>query len=340
VKKILKRFRLQRVILVGDRGMITNTRIDEELRKTEGLDWITALRASAIAKLREQKVIQPSLFDEYDLAEITSPDYPEERLIVCRNPFLAEERARKREDLLQATEKLLDQIVDATKRKRRPLKGKGQIGLRVGKVINKYKVGKHFSCQITSTRFSYQRNQEKITNEAALDGLYVIRTSVSADVLETESTVRAYKDLSKVERAFRCIKTMDLKVRPIFHRLDNRVRAHVFLCMLAYYVEWHIRKELAPILFEDDDKETAEAIRKSIVQEAQRSPKAKRKEATKRTDEGEPVHSFQTLLKDLATVATNRIRPMKGSEAEFHLLTEPTPLQRHVFDLLGLPLSV
>jgi transposase len=340
VKKILKRFHLERVILVGDRGMITNARINEELRGNEGLDWITALRAPAIATLLEQQVVQPSLFDEYDLAEVASPDYPDERLIVCRNPLLAEERARKRQELLQATEKLLDAVVHATKRKNRPLKGKDRIGVRVGKVINRYKVGKHFSYQVTETSFSYHRNQEKIAKEAALDGLYVIRTSVPAEVLEAESTVRAYKDLSKVERAFRCMKTVDLKVRPIYHYLDGRVRAHVFLCMLAYYVEWHMRNELAPILFEDDEKEAAEALRTSIVQEAQRSVKARRKELTKRTDDGHAVHSFQTLLEDLATVAKNRIKPAAGPEAEFHLLTEPTPLQRRAFELLGLPLSV
>ncbi len=336
VKKILKRFRLKRVILVGDRGMITNARINEELRGNEGLDWITALRAPAIATLLEQKVVQASLFDEYDLAEVASPDYPDERLIVCRNPLLAEERARKREELLQATERLLDAVVEATKRKKRPLKGKDRIGVRVGKVINKYKVGKHFRYQVTETGFSYHRDGKKIAKEAALDGLYVIRTSVPAEVLEAASTVRAYKDLSKVERAFRCIKTVDLKVRPIYHYLDGRVRAHVFLCMLAYYVEWHMRNQLAPILFEDDEKEAAEALRASIVQQAQRSPKARRKELRKRTDEGHAVHSFQTLLEDLATVAKNRLRPAAGPETEFYLVTEPTPLQRRAFELLGL----
>jgi len=340
VKKILKRFGLKRVILVGDRGMITNARINEDLRGKEGLDWITALRAPAIAKLLEQEVIQASLFDEYDLAEVASPDYPDERLVVCRNPLLAEERARKRQELLQATEKLLDNIVQATKRHRRPLRGMDHIGVRVGKIINKYKVGKHFIYKVTETSFSYHRDQEKIAKEATLDGLYVIRTSVPAEALEAESTVRAYKNLSKVERAFRCIKTVDLKVRPIYHYLENRVRAHVFLCMLAYYVEWHMRQELAPILFEDDDKEAAEALRKSIVQQAQRSPRAKRKEVTKRTDDGHAVHSFQTLLEDLATLAKNRIRPAEGPEADFHLLTEPTTLQRRSFELLGLSPSV
>ncbi len=340
VKKILERFRLKRVILVGDRGMITNARINEELRGTEGLDWITALRAPAIAALLEQQVVQPSLFDQYDLAEVASPDYPDERLIVCRNPLLAEERARKREELLQGTEKLLDAVAHATKRTNRPLRGKDRIGIRVGKVINKYKVGKHFSYQVTETSFSYHRDQEKIATEAALDGLYVIRTSVPAEVLEAESTVRAYKDLSKVERAFRCMKTIDLKVRPIYHYLDGRVRAHVLLCMLAYHVEWHMRKELAPILFEDDEREAAEALRTSIVGEAQRSPRARRKELTKRTDDGHAVHSFQTLLDDLATVAKNRIQPTGGPETEFYLLTEPTPLQRRAFELLGLAPSV
>jgi transposase len=340
VEKILKRFQLKRVILVGDRGMITSARIDEELRGKKGLDWITALRAPAIAKLLEQKVVQLSVFDEQDLAEVTSPDYPGERLIVCRNPLLAEERARKRQELLHATEKSLEKIVAATKRKRRPLRGKDKIGVRVGKIIDKHKVGKHFIYKATEARFSYQRDHEKIAKEAALDGLYVIRTSVPAEVLESESTVRAYKDLSKVEHAFRCIKTVDLKVRPIFHHLENRVRAHVFLCMLAYYVELQMKDRLAPMLFEDDDREAAEALRESIVQKAQRSPKAKRKELTKRTEDAHVVHSFQTLLKDLATLAKNRVQPTGSQKAEFDLLTEPTPLQHRAFELLDLSPSL
>ena len=335
VDKIRRRFRLERVIIVGDRGMITSKRIDETLREVEGLDWITALRSGSIKKLVEQGQIQLSLFDERDLMEIESPDYPGERLVVCRNPFLAEKRARKRQELLAATEKKLEEIVTATKRPKKPLKGKDKIGLRVGKNLNKYKVGKHFTLEITEDSFSYRRDEEKITQEAALDGFYVIRTSVSEDLLESESTVRAYKDLSKVERAFRSLKTVDLKVRPIYHWLENRVRAHVFLCMLTYYLEWHMRRSLESILFDDDDKAEAESLRESIVAPAKRSRRARRKDATKRTDDDLPVHSFQTLLADLGTLAKNLVRTAGEPAVEFYMLTRPTELQRRVFDLLG-----
>ena len=334
IQKIRRRFDLERVILVGDRGLITSQRIDEELRGVEGLDWITALRAPTIKQLAEQGVVQPSLFDQQHLAEVSSPDYPGERLIVCRNPLLAEERARKRQELLQATEKKLDEIVAATQRPKRRLKGQDQIGLRVGKTINHYKMAKHFIVEITAERFSYRRDTEKIAKEAALDGLYVIRTSVPEQLLNADSSVRAYKDLAKVERAFRSLKTVDLHVRPIYHRLEDRVRAHVFLCMLAYHAEWHMRRALAPILFDDDDRDTAAAQRDSIVAPAKRSPKAERKATTKRTEDGYPVHSFQTLLKDLATLAKNRVRP-HGAESAFDVVTEPTPLQRRAFELLG-----
>lgn len=334
VEKVRKRFGLKRVIFVGDRGMITAKRIDEELRGVDGLDWITALRADSIKKLAEQQIIQLSFFDEKDLAEVTSPDYPGERLVVCRNPLLAEERARKREELLQATEKALKKIEEATHRLKNPLRGKDKIGLRVGKQINHYKVGKHFILDIEEEHFSFRRDEEKIANEAALDGLYVIRTSVEAEVLDSESTVRAYKDLSKVERAFRCLKTVDLKVRPIFHRLENRVRAHVLLCMLAYYVEWHMREKLAPVLFEDEDKDLAESTRESIVAPAKRSPSARSKDLTKRNEARLPVHSFRSLLADLGTLAKNRVR-IAGKESSFYMLTRPTELQARALELLG-----
>lgn len=341
IKKIRERFGLQRVVLVGDRGLITDARIREELKDVEGLDWITALRAPAIQKLVEQGVIQTSLFDERDLAEVSSPDYPDERLVVCRNPLLADERRRKREALLQATEKELDTIVAATQRTRRPLRGKAAIGLRVGKVKNHFKMGKHLEVTITEESFSYTRDTEKIQKEAALDGFYVIRTSVAEDTFSAEATVHRYKDLSRVERAFRCLKTVDLKVRPIHHRLADRVRAHIFLCMLAYYVEWHMREALAPILFDDDEKECAQRMRESIVAPAQRSPRALRKATTKRTDQGEPVHSFQTLLQDLATITKNRVRPQGVKSVEFDLVvTTPTAHQRRAFELLGVPLSL
>ena len=271
VRKVRHRFGVQRVVFVGDRGMITSRRIDEELRGVDGLDWITALRADTIRLLAEQGVIERSLFDERDLAEVVSPDFPDERLIVCRNPLLAAERARKRDELLAATERQLDEIVIATKRAKSPLSGQAKIGLRIGRVLNRHKVGKHFELVISDNGFSYERKKDQIAAEAELDGIYVIRTSVKAENLTSEDTVRAYKDLSTVERAFRCIKTVDLKVRPIFHWLDDRIRAHVFLCMLAYYVEWHMREKLASLLFDDHEREAAEATRTSVVQPAPRS---------------------------------------------------------------------
>jgi len=334
ISKVRRRFGVRRVVFVGDRGMLTSRRIDEEFRGVGGLDWITALRADSIQKLASQGTIESSLFDERDLAEIDSPDYPGERLIVCRNPLLAEERSRKRDELLRATEQKLDEIVAATRRPRRPLRGKDRMGVRIGRVINKYKVAKHFECEILEDRFCYHRDQPKIAAERALDGIYVIRTSVDEESFSSEDTVRAYKDLSKVERAFRSIKTVDLKVRPIFHWLDDRIRAHVFLCMLAYYVEWHMRQKLAPLLFDDHDREAAELGRKSIVAPAPRSRAALRKEATKRTTDDYPVHSFRTLLEDLATLAKNRVRVPGCPESEFYILTQPTPLQSRAFDLL------
>ncbi len=336
INKLRERFGLGRVVLVGDRGMITSKRIDEELRDLDGLDWITALRAETIRKLVQQGVVQLSFFDRKDLAEVTSPDYPGERLVVCRNPLLAEERARKREALLVSTEKELEKIAEATRRQKRALKGKDKIGIRVGKIINRFKVAKHFALDIGDDHFSYQRDKEKIAAEAALDGLYVIRTSVPSEQLDAESTVRAYKDLAKVERAFRSLKTVDLKVRPIYHRLENRVRVHVFLCMLAYYVEWHMRRALAPILFDDEDKKAAEALRDSIVSPAVRSATAATKDNTKRTSSGLPVHSFRTLLSDLATLAKNLVCTDGASPAQFYVLTEPTDTQRQAFRLLGL----
>ena len=263
--------------------MITEARLRQDIRGVEGLEWISALRSPAIAKLVEAEAIQMSFFDEKDLAEITHPDYPGERLVVCRNPVLAEQRARKRKELLAATERVLAKIKAATERRRRPLHGKADIALRVGREIGRYKMQKHFQIEITEETFHYERKTEKIEAEAALDGIYVIRTSVSSDLLGSEETVGAYKRLSRVERAFRSLKTVDLKLRPIFHHAADRVRAHVFVCMLAYYVEWHMRQRLAPILFDDDDKETAEKARKSVVAAAQRSPRAMKKAATKRT---------------------------------------------------------
>jgi len=339
LRKLRERFHLRRVVLVGDRGLLTAARIREELQPVDGLDWITALRGPAIRTLVEAGTLDPARFTETDLGEITDPTYPGERLIVCRNGALAEERTRKREALLQATARELEPIRQATQRAKRRLTGQATIALRVGKALNRFKMGKHFRCEITDTAFHYARNPHSITAEAALDGLYIVRTSVPRDLLSTADTVRAYKSLATVERAFRSLKTVDLHVRPIGHRLAERVRAHVFLCMLAYYVEWHMRQALAPLLFDDDDKAAGEAQRASVVAPAQRSPRAQRKAQTKRTDDGKPVHSFQTLLDDLATVTKNRVRFVQ-SNAETTLLTTPTPLQQRALDLLQVPLRL
>lgn len=336
VRKVRRRFGIRRVVFVGDRGMITSKRIDEELRDIDGLDWISCLRSDNIRQLMAEGTIAPSLFDERDLAEVTSPLYPGERLMVCRNPLLAENRQRKRDELLAATAAKLSEIAVATQRRRRPLRGAAAIGLRVGRVLNQFKMGKHFILDISAAGFSFGRDEAHIAAEAALDGLYVVRTSLSAETLSAQETVRAYKDLSKVERAFRCLKTVDLKVRPIFHWLDDRIRAHVFLCMLAYYVEWHMRQKLTPLLFDDHEREAAEAQRSSIVAPAPRSNAAQRKDASKHTDDGQPVHSFRSLLGDLATLTKNRVRLVNQPAVEFDMLSRATPLQTRVFDCLGI----
>lgn len=335
IQKIRRRFGLARVVIVGDRGMLTDARIREELEGVEGLEWISALRGPAIKKLMENKAFTRSLFDDRDLAEITSPDYPGERLMVCRNPLLAQDRRRTRQELLEATETLLESIAKATQRKRNPLRGKKDIAFRAGKIINQYKVGKHFKLTITDANFRYERKDEQIKAEAALDGFYVVRTSIAADIITPEDTVSTYKKLSVVERAFRCMKTVDLKVRPIFHRLEKRVRSHIFLCMLVYYVEWEMRRLLAPMLFDDEDYELTEQQRQSVVAPAQRSEKAKRKAASKHTDDGTPVHSFRTLLKDLATITKNHIQPNIPNAPTFTQITQPTRTQNKALDLLG-----
>jgi len=335
IAKLRQQFALKRVVLVGDRGMITSARIREELEPSEGLDWITALRGPQIRQLFEGGTLQLSLFDQRDLAEITDPAYPAERLIACRNPLMAEQRARKRRELLAASERQLNQISAATQRARNPLRGKARIALRVGGVLGRYKMRKHFRLTIEETGFSCVRDDASIAREAALDGIYVVRTSVPAAALGSDQAVRAYKRLAEVERAFRSLKSVDLKVRPIHHRLEQRVRAHVLLCMLAYYVEWHMRQALAPMLFDDDDPTAAEAGRRSVVAPAQRSPQAQRKTTTKLTDDGGPVHSFRTLLSDLATVAKNRMLPKIENPVAFDLITTPTPLQQRAFELLS-----
>ena len=338
IDKLRRRFGLSRVVWVGDRGMLTEARIREEV-KPAGLDWISALRSSAIRELVESGTVQMSLFDEVDLIEIRTEAYPGERLMVCRNPLLATERARKREALLQATEALLEPIVGATQREKRRLVGKDKIGLRAGKVLGRYKMAKHFELEIGDTSFGYRRDPESIAREAARDGLYVVRTSLPAAQLDAAATVRAYKSLSAVERAFRSLKTVDLKVRPIYHYAAERVRAHVFLCMLAYYVEWHLRARLKPLLFDDDDPSAAEAVRVSVVAPAEVSESAKGKARRKRTADGWPVHSFRTLLGDLATITRNRVVARLGGAQPFEIVTRPTALQREAFKLLGVRLE-
>jgi len=339
ITKIRERFGIKRVILVGDRGMITEARIRENFKGTEGLDWITALRSPQIKELVRSGSLQLSFFDTCDMAEITHPDYAGERLIVCHNPLLEAKRGRKREELLLATERELEKVAQAASRKTRPLKGKDKIGLRVGKVLDRFKMAKHFEIAIEEESFTYQRNATSIQEEAALDGIYVIRTSVPQKVLNTNETVGAYKSLSQVERAFRCMKTIDLKIRPIHHRLPERVKTHVLLCMLAYYVEWHTRECLASILFDDHDAEEAQESRRSMVAPAQRSTAAKRKALTKRTDDGLAVHSFRTLLSDLATITRNTVEVREFADtARFEKITRPTPLQQRALDLLGVRL--
>ena len=328
IEKLRTRFALQRVILVGDRGMLTSARIEQDL-KPAGLDWITALRSTQIRRLVDSGVLQLSLFDQQDLAEIAHPDYAGARLIACRNPLLAEERARKRQALLEATEKRLQQLVFATQRKQRPLRGKEKIGIAVGKVLGRYKMAKYFELTIEEQSLSYARIPESIAQEAALDGIYVLRTSVAA--ISAEETVRCYKRLAQVERAFRSLKSVALKVRPIYHRLPDRVRAHVLLCMLAAYVEWHMKQSLAPLLFSDEEPEAGESLRSSAVAPAQRSAQALEKIQTHTTRDGFPVHSFATLLQDLATLTRNQVN-VAGRPLE--MISTPTPLQRRAFELL------
>jgi transposase len=337
VQKLKQRFGLDHVVLVGDRGMITQARLSEDI-KTAGLDWITALRGPAIKELVKGGVLQLSLFDQRDMASITSPDFPGERLIVCRNPDLAAKRAHKRNELLDATERDLARIQAAARRQRNPLRGATDIALAVGAVIEKHKMRKHFDLTITDANFSFARKADAIADEAATDGIYIVRTSLTPEVLDDAATVRSYKSLSQVERAFRCIKTVDLQVRPVHHWLAGRVRAHVFLCMLAYYLEWHMRQKLAPLLFDDTDKDAAEALRDSVVAKAQRSPAAIRKQTTGLTADRLPVHSFRTLLADLATLARNTIITAVAPNLPLTVFTRPTTVQLRAFELLDVAL--
>src|ERR1700719_3861937 len=332
IDKLKERFGLSRVVLVGDRGMITSARIGDELRPA-GLDWITALRARQIRALVDAGAFQLSLFDERDLAEITAPDFPGDRLVVCGNPLLAEERTRKREDLLHVTEAALTKLADQIARGTGPT-GQDKIARGVGRIENRYKLAKLFDITVAEDGFTFGRNHARIADEARLDGFYVIRTSVEDKALAADKVVGAYKSLARVERAFRSLKTVDLHLRPIHHWLAPPVRAHVFLCMLACHVEWHMRERLKPILFDDDDPAAAARERTSIVAPAQPSPAALRKRASKLTANGGPVHSFQSLLRDLATCTLNEMTTTLNAAYSFTLVATPTPIQAQAFRLL------
>ena len=333
VEKLKDRFGLTKVVLVGDRGMLTAALLREDVAPA-GLDWITALRAPQVKKLVRDGDLQLTLFDVQDLAEITSPDFPGERLVACMNPFLEAERARKRESLLTATEADLAKIAAACARARRPLRGNDKIAVRADRVLSRRKVAKHFTVEITDDSIRYARDQDSIAAEAKLDGIYVVRTSVGPGDLDSGEVVSSYKALAQVERAFRAFNT-DLDIRPIRHRTEDRVRAHVFLRMLSYYLSWHMQARLAPILFTDDDKPAAQAARTSPVAPAARSPRAQAKAATKHTPAAQPVHSFATLLSDLGTICLNTIAPADPALPGFRLVTTPTVLQRQAFELLG-----
>jgi transposase len=332
VDKLKNRFGIADVVLVGDRGMLTSARI-EALKEIGGIGWISALRSNQIEALVNSGDLQLGMFDERNLAEISSPKFPGERLVVCKNPALAQDRARKREELLLATERELDKVVEAGKAGR--LKAKDETGLRVGKIIGRYKVGKHFKLDISDHRFSYQRDLVGIAAEAALDGIYVIRSSVAATKLGAEELVRSYKLLASVERAFKTMKSVDLQVRPVHHRLADRVRAHIFLCMLAYYVRWHLERAWAPLLFRDEDKPLTD----DVLAPARRSNAALAKARTHKLDDATPVHSFRSLLAELATLTKNTVR-LPNSTATFDKLANPTPLQSRALQLLGLTASL
>jgi hypothetical protein len=327
VGKLRDRFDLRQVVLVGDRGMLTAARIDT-LRELGGIDWITTLRAPAIAALATAGVIQPSLLDQVNLAEVTHPDYPGERLVVCRNPLLGAERARKRTELLAATETELDKVTASVQAGR--LRAAGKIGVRVGRVLGRFKMAKHFTLDISDGHLAYARNQPAIDAEAALDGIYVVRTSVSASQLDATGLIEAYKRLSNVERDFRSLKTVDLQLRPIHHHLEPRVRAHVLVCMLAAYLVWHLRKAWAPLCFTDEHP----PVRTDPVAPAQRSPAATRKASTHHTPDGIPAHSFSTLLDHLATLTRDDIAFTTPTRTQIQKLATPTPTQRRAFQLI------
>ncbi|WP_430014653.1 IS1634 family transposase [Microcystis ichthyoblabe FBCC-A1114] len=335
IEKVRKGWVIENVVWVSDRGILTNSKINELVKPIEGLDYITGLTKPQIRKLAEVEVIQLGLFDQVNLVEFESEDYPDERLIACRNPFIAQKNQLQREALLEAVEKELDLIVQATQREKRALKGQDKIALRVGKILNQFKVNKYYNLEITEEGFSYQRKLELIAQETALDGVYVLRTSLESTLMDAATTVKAYKSLSQVEEAFRCYKSIDLKVRPIYHYKGDRVKAHIFLCMLAYYVEWHLKQCLAPLLFEDEEIDDGSLN----VIKASRSESAQSKERKKRNQEDFPVHSFRTLLEDLGTICLNTVEcTIREGSYRFSKITRPTQLQQKALDLLGVSL--
>jgi transposase len=335
VNTLKQRFELDRVILVGDRGMLTQTQIDE-LKRHPGVGWISALRSEKVRKLLDQKYLQLSLFDQQNLAEIHSPDFPDERLIACFNPLLAEERKRKRRELLEATEQALEKISKEVKRRTKTPLSAAEIGTKVGKIINRFKMGKHFELSITDGHFSYARRTEAIEREAEVDGLYVIRTSECKQSLSAEDAVRSYKNLAQVERVFRTFKGLDIRIRPIHHRTEERVRAHIFICLLAYYVEWHLRRVLAPLLF-DDEALTFDRKQRDPVAPAESSTAAKAKKVARTTEDGLPIHSFNTLMAEMGTRCRHRCR-VKSDPGCLPLFqdTDPTPLQARALELTRL----
>ena len=334
VDTIRTRFKLKRLTMVGDRGMITSARITA-LREAGDLGWLTCLRAPQIVALaKDDGPLQLGLFDESDLAEFSHPDYPDERLIACRNPLLAEERKRKRSELLAATEEALAPIISAVREGR--LVGADKIGLKVGKVINKFKMAKHFEVAIGENTLTVSRQEDAIATEAALDGIYVLRTTIKEADLDTPGVVDAYKALSHVERDFRHLKIDDIDLRPIHHRLEARVRSHVFICMLASYLVWHLREALAPLTFTDE----APPLRTNPVAPAVRSAGARAKAAAKENEDGQEVRGFRELLEHLGTLTRNTMRTTTETTSEFELLATPTPTQRRAFELLGAPVPL
>ena len=332
IERVRTEFSAQDVVFVGDRGMIGGKVIDETLRGLDGAEWVTCLNHATIARLRRNEHIQLSLFDERDLISMVHPDHPDERLIFCRNPLLAEERRRKRNELLAATDVLLKNLAQRVSRPTSRMRGQDRIGLEVGKIINRKKMAKHYITTITEDSFVFERNEQNIAQEAALDGIYVVRTSLEEERMGDAEVVEHYKKLAAVERSFRSMKSIDIQVRPIFHHTEDRVRTHLFLCMLAYYVEAHMRTALAPILFHDEDG----ASRESVVAPAARSQKAKNKDTTKRTEDGWPVTSFRDALSSLNTIVRGRVDLAGKPEMSFQTTSRPGPFQAHVIELLGL----